>query len=104
MTDSPERDEFRADAADEALTCDEAIRRLALYLDGELGRASSGELEDHLRRCRSCYSRHEFEKGLKAHLARLGREPVRPEFEDRIRGLVSRFGRDEADGERRPSG
>ncbi|MFP3948399.1 MAG: anti-sigma factor family protein [Gemmatimonadota bacterium] len=76
----------------EPLTCDQAIRLLALYLDGELdGRSRVERLEEHLRICQSCYSRHEFEKGLKEQLARLGREPVRPEFEKRIRNLVSRF-------------
>jgi anti-sigma factor (TIGR02949 family) len=73
------------------LTCDEAIRLLASYLDGELENDSRETVEDHLHRCRSCFSRHEFEKGLKAQLERLGREEVRPDFEERIRGLVARF-------------
>lgn len=77
----------------DVLACDEAIRLLARYLDGELERESRGKLEEHLNLCRSCYSRHEFEKGLKEQLARLGQEPVRPEFQERIRGLVSRFSR-----------
>lgn len=86
MTDSEN------DRTAEPLTCDEAIRLLALYLDGELQNSSRSErLEEHLRICKSCYSRHEFEKGLKEQLGRLGREPVRPEFQERIQGLLSRF-------------
>lgn len=82
MTDTHERDTLR---------CEEAIRLLASYLDGELEGDSRGKVEDHLRRCRSCFSRHEFEQGLKAHLAELGKEPVRPEFRERIGDLLSRF-------------
>lgn len=77
----------------ETLSCEEAIRRLASYLDGELESGSAVELEEHLDRCRSCYSRHEFEDGLKERVAGLGEESPRPEFQERIRGLVSRFSR-----------
>jgi anti-sigma factor RsiW len=75
----------------ETLTCEEAIRLLVEYLDDELDRDRSGTLEDHLELCRSCHSRHEFEKGLRARVSALGQAPVRPEFQERIRALVSRF-------------
>ena len=75
----------------DVLTCEEAIRLLAAYLDGELDGDSRGKMEDHLQRCRSCFSRHEFEEGLRAQLAELGKEPVRPEFRERIGDLLSRF-------------
>jgi anti-sigma factor RsiW len=75
----------------EMLTCEEAIRLLVEYLDHELDRDRSGVLESHLELCRSCHSRHEFEKGLRARVSALGQAPVRPEFQDRIRALVSRF-------------
>lgn len=75
------------------LTCEEAIRRLASYLDGELEGETRAELESHLGRCRSCYSRHDFEKGLKRHLSDLGHAPVSPRFEERIRSLVTQFAR-----------
>jgi len=76
-----------------SMSCEEAIRQIASYLDGELERGPSAKLEEHLERCRSCYSRHEFEKGLKERVAELGEESPRPEFEERIRSLVSRFTR-----------
>ena len=79
-----------------ALTCEEALTFLAAYLDGELREegdgASAGELEQHLARCRSCFSRVEFEKRMKQRLGTLGRSDVRPEFADRVRGLLDRFG------------
>jgi anti-sigma factor (TIGR02949 family) len=71
--------------------CEEALRRLAEYLDAELHGESQHEIEQHLERCRSCFSRAEFEKRLKAHTAELRREPVSPELERRIRALVDTF-------------
>lgn len=75
------------------LECEEAIRRLAEYLDGELGDRESAELEGHLETCRSCWSRAEFEQRLRERMAALGRQGVRPSFERRIRDLLERFGR-----------
>lgn len=78
--------------ADETvLTCEQAIRLLAAYLDLELDPSSRGDVERHLSICRSCYSRHEFEKRLKAQLAQLDEEQVSPGFQERIHGLVARF-------------
>ncbi len=73
------------------LTCDEALRFLAEYLDGELEHATDRDVESHLARCRSCYSRVDFEKRLKLQVAALGRSEVSPEFAERIRRLMSRF-------------
>lgn len=78
------------------ITCEEALRLLATYLDGELADTDRGQLERHLELCRSCFSRHEFEKKLKAQLAELGQEPVRPEFRQRVRTLVGRFATNES--------
>ena len=72
-------------------SCEEALRLLAEYLDGEARRADREQVERHLATCRSCYSRMEFEKRLKAHLAELRRAPVSVAFEQRIRSLIQRF-------------
>ncbi|MGH7529887.1 MAG: anti-sigma factor family protein [Burkholderiales bacterium] len=72
------------------LSCEEALRFLAAYVDGELEGASE-ELENHLARCRSCYSRAEFERRMKAELAALGRAEVTPAFSERIRRLLGQF-------------
>lgn len=75
------------------LSCDEALRFLAAYLDGELQTASQQEVEDHIARCRSCYSRAEFERRMKQELAALaqGRADVPAAFSDRIRRLLGQF-------------
>jgi anti-sigma factor RsiW len=71
--------------------CEEALRRLATYLDGELDVTERDSVEHHLRLCRSCWSRAEFERQLKAQLGDLRRAGVRPDFEQRIRELISQF-------------
>jgi anti-sigma factor (TIGR02949 family) len=73
------------------LNCEEALRYLAAYLDGELEATTDGDVESHLARCRSCYSRADFERRMKEQVAALARSEVRPEFAERIRQLVNRF-------------
>lgn len=73
------------------IPCEEALRLLASHLDGELDTAKSGDMERHLARCRSCFSRAEFERGLKSELAALRGQPVPGAFEERVRGLIDRF-------------
>ena len=73
------------------IDCEEAIRRLFDYIDAELAGEPQREMEEHLERCRSCFSRLEFEKRLKAHTAELGREPVSEGLEQRIRALLDSF-------------
>jgi anti-sigma factor (TIGR02949 family) len=71
--------------------CEKALRRLAEYLDRELNAAEGAEIEKHLAACRSCWSRAEFERGLKAKLHELRDTPVDPEFEAKICALARDF-------------
>lgn len=73
------------------LSCEEALRLLAEYLDRELDVVTDGDVTRHLERCRSCFSRAEFEKRLTQQVAALRRAEVRPEFEARVRQLVDEF-------------
>lgn len=72
-----------------SLSCDDALRLLAQYLDRELGDGDRAEVEQHLATCRSCFSRAEFERRLKDELARLGSSEVPPALKDRIRVLLA---------------
>ncbi len=74
------------------ITCEEALRLLAAHLDRELDAHGHNAVERHLTVCRSCFSRAEFERRLKAQLGELGREAVDRNFDDRIRGLIQQFG------------
>jgi mycothiol system anti-sigma-R factor len=73
------------------IDCEEALHRLFEYLDAELDRPSQRAIEQHLERCRSCFSRLEFEKRLKGHTSALGTEPVSPQLEARIRRILDNF-------------
>ena len=73
------------------MTCEEALRLLAVFLDGELHGEPHHAVERHLEVCRSCYSRAEFERRLKAEIGRLRREEVSSGFEARIRSILSLF-------------
>jgi len=75
----------------EAINCEEALRLLAVYLDGELHGAEHTSVERHLKACRSCFSRSEFESRLKSELSQLARDDVRPVFEQQIRQLITQF-------------
>lgn len=69
--------------------CEEALRRLADYLDRELAPEEAEDVERHLETCRSCYSRAEFERRLKDRLRdELSVRDLPAEFERRMRGLL----------------
>jgi anti-sigma factor (TIGR02949 family) len=86
----------------EPISCEDALRRLAAFLDQELPGDDRLSVERHLETCRSCFSRAEFERRLKREMTRLGREEVSPTFERRVRGLIASFstapGAEPADG------
>ncbi|HEU4680872.1 MAG TPA: zf-HC2 domain-containing protein [Gemmatimonadales bacterium] len=72
-------------------SCEEAIRVLAEHLDHELNGRLEAELNAHLESCRSCCSRTEFERELKARIRDLGAEPVDHGVADRVQALLHSF-------------
>lgn len=72
-------------------SCEEAVRLLAEFLDGELAEDARDGVDRHLRTCRSCYSRAEFERRLKQQLAELHAVEPGDEFELRMRMLMGSF-------------
>lgn len=75
----------------EIRTCEEALRVLAAHLDGELEEATHDEVDRHLRTCKSCWSRAEFERRLKEHVRSLAREPVGERLTGRVQKLIGEF-------------
>lgn len=75
----------------EIRSCEDALRLLAAHLDGELASSGHDQMERHLSKCRSCYSRAEFEKRLKENVRQLGREPVPEELSERVHSLIRKF-------------
>lgn len=72
-------------------SCEDALKLLAAYLDGELDSVSGEALDRHLSICRSCYSRTEFERQLKARFQGLRAESPPSRLRDRVRAVIDRF-------------
>jgi anti-sigma factor (TIGR02949 family) len=71
--------------------CEEALKRLAEFIDCELSDSEQDTVERHLRTCRSCYSRMEFESRLKQRLSALSGDDAPTKSRDRIRKLIQEF-------------
>jgi len=73
------------------ISCDEAIRMVLEYLDNELGRHDHTALEQHIHKCRSCFTRVEFEKRLKGMVGAVPEEKASENLVARIRKLSEKF-------------
>jgi mycothiol system anti-sigma-R factor len=75
----------------DTIGCEEALKRLAEFIDCELSDSEQANVERHLRTCRSCYSRMEFESRLKQRLSALSGDDAPAKSRDRIRKLIKGF-------------
>jgi anti-sigma factor (TIGR02949 family) len=73
------------------LTCEEVLKHLVAYLDRDTDAHTAAEIERHLEQCRSCYSRAEFERQLKAQVRAAGSRSAPERLRARIRKLVDEF-------------
>jgi anti-sigma factor (TIGR02949 family) len=71
--------------------CERALKRLVEFVDGELREGEHDSVEQHLRICRNCCSRMEFEARLKERLSALSTQEVPSTTRDRVRDLIKRF-------------
>jgi anti-sigma factor (TIGR02949 family) len=71
--------------------CERALKRLVEFVDGELRESEHDGVEQHLRICRDCCSRMEFESRLKERLSALSSDDVPSTTRDRVRELIKRF-------------
>jgi anti-sigma factor (TIGR02949 family) len=71
--------------------CERALKRLVEFVDGELPDSEHDGVEQHLRICRDCCSRMEFESRLKERLSMLSGDDVPSKTRDRVRELIRRF-------------
>jgi mycothiol system anti-sigma-R factor len=69
--------------------CQAVLKKVELFLDGELERVTYSELEVHLRGCGSCMERVEFRTELRRIVrAKCGSEAVPTELAERIRAQL----------------
>ena len=71
--------------------CEQALKRLVEFVDHELPESEHDSVEQHLRTCRSCFSRMEFESRLKQRLSALSTEDAPSTTRDRVRDLIKKF-------------
>jgi anti-sigma factor (TIGR02949 family) len=71
--------------------CEQALKRLVEFVDHELPESEHDSVEHHLRICRNCCSRMEFESQLKERLSTLSTEDAPSRTRDRVRDLIKRF-------------
>jgi anti-sigma factor (TIGR02949 family) len=71
--------------------CELALKRLLEFIDHELSESEHDSVERHLRTCRGCFSRMEFESRLKERLSALPAEDVPSKTRDRIQDLIKGF-------------
>jgi anti-sigma factor (TIGR02949 family) len=75
----------------EEMDCEQALKHLLEYVDRELGDDVREGMERHLRTCRSCFSRMEFERQLKDRIHGLSLDSAPAGARDRIRALIRGF-------------
>jgi anti-sigma factor (TIGR02949 family) len=71
--------------------CEQALKRLLEFVDHELSDSEHDSVEQHLRVCRNCCSRMEFESRLKERVSALSTADVSSGIRDRVRNLIKRF-------------
>jgi anti-sigma factor (TIGR02949 family) len=73
------------------INCEEALRQILAFIDHELANDERESLERHLRACRSCFSRAEFERQLKDKLRGLASDDTSGTTRERIKALIHTF-------------
>ncbi|MCP1676307.1 mycothiol system anti-sigma-R factor [Natronocella acetinitrilica] len=73
------------------LSCEEVVRQLLEYLDQELDAQSSADIEHHLKRCRDCFTRAEFEKKLRSRVTDAASERAPEQLQERIKRILENF-------------
>ena len=78
------------DVGPAAIPCEDALRRVQEFLDGELKGATATEVEDHLEACERCYPHLRLERRFRTAVRRAaGGEVAPPELQTRLAALIS---------------
>ncbi|HEX2426091.1 MAG TPA: zf-HC2 domain-containing protein [Actinomycetota bacterium] len=73
------------------IDCQEVLRRLELYLDGELDGGLCIDIEEHLVTCGTCTGHSDFQRRLKEILrAKCGCHEVPSQVLQRVRVVIER--------------
>ena len=85
------------------MNCNEAVKLVAAYADGEIDSARGRSIEEHLRSCAACEAKHQDVLALRARIrAEVPYYPAPPALNERLRAAVARDA-SEPDGSERPA-
>ncbi|MGH9230107.1 MAG: anti-sigma factor family protein [Acidimicrobiales bacterium] len=73
------------------ISCNEAVRRLWRFLDGELEAAEAGSVEDHLDQCVTCCGELEFARELRKLLDAQRAAGLPADVRDRLERFVDQL-------------
>jgi mycothiol system anti-sigma-R factor len=73
--------------------CQEILSDIALFLDGECGAEVEHMVAQHLVNCPPCMDKSDFERQLRALVARSCREKIPGDVLDRIRSRMAELSR-----------
>ena len=70
------------------LNCEDVLKQLYAYLDGELDDDFETDIESHIQSCQECMGRTEFERRLKNRLKETGGSEVPPSLNKRLKSII----------------
>ena len=73
------------------ISCEEVISKLYDYLDQELGGSTQLDIDEHIKDCRECFSRAEFERALRKKVAGSIEADTPADTRNRLEALIKRF-------------
>ena len=73
------------------ISCEEVISKLYDYLDQELGGSTQVDIDEHIKDCRECFSRAEFERALRKKVAGSIEADTPADTRNRLEALIKRF-------------
>jgi mycothiol system anti-sigma-R factor len=74
------------------VNCDEWFERLYQILDRDVDEKVWAEVEAHMKRCRRCWDRYEFEIRIKTQLKKsCAQEPCSDSLRTRIQALLKKY-------------
>jgi mycothiol system anti-sigma-R factor len=77
----------------DSIPCEEALRLVHEFLDGELEGVSPAELKEHFEVCQRCYPHLKLEQAFREAMKRAcARETAPPALRDKLERLLSETG------------
>lgn len=73
------------------LDCIQVVTLIYDYLDGELDEATHGAIDEHVKHCRECFTRAEFEAVMNRRIKESGQDKAPEDLQARLGKLIDSF-------------